>query len=228
MAEREIFALNETTPQLLAPQTGDTYLAPRVVRFADNIITPNTSGKGMLIGDASANDWGWEDITGAIETKGGGTDPTWTIVAASSPFYAYAFALDDECWITFHVPHDYAPGTDIYFHVHWSPDGTDANSVKWQYKYSIAKGHQQSQYSSTGTTITSEQSPVGTAHEHHISETAAVTSTELEVDALIRLNVTRIANGGTDNSDIIFVDTIDIHYQSTNVATKNKAPNFYT
>lgn len=226
MAEREIIVLNETEPQLEAAQSGDTYLLPHDVRMAGQIITPNTSGIGMKIDDTTP-DWGWEDITGTIETKGGGTDPTWSIIGAG-PFYAYKFAVNDECWMVYHVPHNYAPGTDIYFHVHWMPDGTDANSVKWQYTYSIAKGHQQSQFSVTGTTITSEQSPVGTAYTHQISETAAVSSTELEVDALIRVNIKRITNGGTDNGNGIFVDTADVHYQSTNVATKNKAPNFYT
>lgn len=226
MAEREVIVLNESTPQLEAAQSGDTYLLPRDVRMAGNIIIPSTSGIGMKINDTTP-DWGWNDLIGVVETKGGGTEPTWATID-SGPFYAYKFSVNDECWIVYHVKHDYAPGTDIYFHVHWMPDGTDANSVKWQYTYSIAKGHQQSQFDTTGTTITSEQSPEGTAYEHQISETAAVSSTELEVDCLIRLHLKRITNGGTNNTDDIFVDTADIHYQSTNIATKNKAPNFYT
>ncbi len=227
MTAREVITLNEATPQLEVPQSGDIYVMPRdVVVKASDLVTPNASGYGMKVGDETTNAFGWEDITGAIETKGGGTDPTWTIVGAG-PFYAYNFAVNDECWLIYHLPHDYLPGSDIYFHVHWSPSGTDANTVKWQYTYSIAKGHQQSQYSTTGTVITSEQTPVGTAHEHQISETAAVSSSELEVDALIRINIKRITNGGTENNDTIFVDTADVHYQSTNVATKNKAPNFY-
>lgn len=39
MATREIIALNEATPQLLAPQAGDTYLAPRPVGISVGTLT---------------------------------------------------------------------------------------------------------------------------------------------------------------------------------------------
>ena len=38
MAEREIIALNESTPQLEAAQSGDTYVAVRATRFAQDIV----------------------------------------------------------------------------------------------------------------------------------------------------------------------------------------------
>jgi len=44
MATREIIALNTTTPQLLAPQTGDTYAAPRTVT-----ITPETNTSALVL-----------------------------------------------------------------------------------------------------------------------------------------------------------------------------------
>ena len=39
MASREILSLNETTPQILAPQAGDSYLAPRPVAISIGTIT---------------------------------------------------------------------------------------------------------------------------------------------------------------------------------------------
>ena len=39
MATREVIALNETTPQLLAPQAGDTYLMPRELSIVLGAIT---------------------------------------------------------------------------------------------------------------------------------------------------------------------------------------------
>ena len=38
MAERETLALNESTPQILAPQSGDTYLLPRSARVVGDVI----------------------------------------------------------------------------------------------------------------------------------------------------------------------------------------------
>ena len=61
-----------------------------------------------------------------------------------------------------------------------------------------------------------------------VAETTAQTIAGLtEPDGLIHVVVSRITNGGTDNSDGIFGLTADIHYQSTNMATVNKAPSFY-
>ena len=57
MATREILSLDESTPQILAPQTGDTYLAPRTVTIQPEA---NTSGlvvsSGTLTADAPALD----------------------------------------------------------------------------------------------------------------------------------------------------------------------------
>lgn len=228
MAEREVITLNEDTPRLEAAQSGDTYLVPRAMRVADDLTLPNTSGKGMKVGDESAADFGWRDITGQIQTRGNASvDPTWAQIGAG-PFWAYKFAIGDEIWIVYHIPHDYAPGSDIYLHVHWIPDGTDANTVKWKYDYTIAKGFDQSAFNTTGTTVYSELAGPGTAYQHMVSETVAISSSELEVDGLIIVNIERVTNGGTDNTDDIFMLTTDVHYQSSNLATKNKAPNFYT
>jgi len=44
VATREILSLNESTPQILAPQTGDSYLAPRTVT-----IQPETNTNGLVV-----------------------------------------------------------------------------------------------------------------------------------------------------------------------------------
>lgn len=53
MAEREVVALNETTPQLEVPQTGDTYLMPRAVKIDSDTLILSTSKT-----PASASDTG--------------------------------------------------------------------------------------------------------------------------------------------------------------------------
>lgn len=187
-----------------------------------------SSDYGIKI-DTDAPDFGYRDITGEVRTRGiGATDPAWTQVGAT-PFYAYAFAVNDVCWIDFHIPHDYTIGTDIYIHTHWFPSGTNTNSVKWQYEYAYAKGHNQGAFNfATATTVTAEQSPPGTAYQHMVTETVAQTVTGMEPDGILAVKMTRITNGATDNADTIFVQTLDVHYQSTNLATKNRSPSFYT
>ena len=50
----------------------------------------------------------------------------------------------------------------------------------------------------------------------------------MEVDGLILVRGYRDAGNVLDTcTDAVFLHTMDIHYQSTNMATKNKAPSFY-
>jgi hypothetical protein len=170
---------------------------------------------------------GWADITSEVKARGvGATDPGWAQISATS-FYAYSFALNDQVWMNFHIPHDYVLGTDIYLHAHWIPDGTNTNSVKWQFIYAYAHGHNQAAYNLAGTTITAEQTVGGTQYQHYVTETAAITITDMEPDGIIMVNITRITNGATDNTDGIFLLTGDIHYQSTGHGTPKRAPDFY-
>lgn len=193
------------------------------------------SGIGLKLGDTrtpphrSRTDFafGWRDITGEVLTRGvGATDPAWAQIG-SGPFYAYSFALNDTCWMVYHVPHDFAPSTDVHLHVHWISDGTDANPVKWQFKYAYAKGFNQAAFDSAGTTITAQEAASGTAYQHMVTETSAIDMSITEPDGLILVNITRVTNGATDNTDTIFMLTADVHYRSTNLATLNKSPNFY-
>lgn len=170
---------------------------------------------------------GFRDITSEVKSRGvGANDPNWSQINATA-FFAYDFALNDQVWMNFHLPHDYKKGTDIYLHAHWLPDGTNANSVKWEFQYAYAHGHNQTAFDLTGTTITAEQPVGGTQYQHYVTETAAITIADMEPDGIITACITRITNGATDNTDGIFLLTCDVHYESTNRATLNRAPDFY-
>ena len=208
-----------------------------LAHLEDSLIVPNDSGKGLRVGRfAETSSFGWHDITAAIEVRGvGATDPDWAQVGTTNHF-AYKFAVNDKCWMTFHVPHDIVPGSDIHLHMHWFPDGTNANSVKWQFEYAYAKGFNQAAFDfalaesplTNAGIATAESDGPGVQYQHMVSETSAITLPGLtEPDGLIHVAISRVTNGATDNTDGIFGLTADIHYQSTNMATKQKAPNFY-
>lgn len=197
------------------------------IATGDDFITPGLTGDAIKFGDTTTSTYGYHDIIGYIEVRGvAATDPDWSQIDAT-PFYGYKFAIGDKVFMMFHIPHDYVPGTDIYLHTHWIPNGTDTNSVKWQYTYSFAKGHNQAAFNLTGTTVTAEQAGPGTQYQHMVTETSAITISGLEVDGLLTVVVERITNGGTDNTDDIFMFTSDVHYQSSGLPTANRAPNFY-
>jgi len=202
--------------------------------FTDSIAVSTKEGDGIYVG----NKYGWRDITGQVNVRGvGANDPDWTQIG-SGPMYAYKFALNDQCWFVYHVPHDIAvnPVRPIHFHVHWIPDGTNAQPVKWEWTYVYALGFDQAAFDMNlansplvnAGTITAETNGPGIAFQHIITETEGVTLPNLtEPDGLIYCRIRRVANGGTDNADGIFMLTSDIHYQSTNMATPGKEPWFY-
>ena len=211
-----------SSPTMTTPTLGDATADSLTVN--NDLKMSGTTGEGIKL----PSTFGYHDIMGEIEVRGvGSNDPTWAQVGATA-FYAYKFAVGDELWINYHVPHDYVPGTDIYIHTHWFPDGTNTAEVKWQYTYTYAKGHNQAAYDFAGTTVTAAEAPPGTQYQHMVTESSAITISGLEVDGMIKVHIKRIANGGTDNTDGIFVDTCDVHYQSTGLPTQNRAPDFYS
>ena len=204
------------------------------VNYVTNtMVLPRTPGLGFKIGQWSdtgedVSSFGWRDITGPIIVKGvGAADPSWTQVG-SGPFFCYSFAVNDECWIPFHIPHDIVPNAPIHIHTHWFPSGTNTAVVKWQYTYTYAKGFNQGAYTAAGTVITAQEAGPGIAYQNMVTETAAIAIDGLsEPDGILYLHMKRVTNGGTNNTDTIFVTTADIHYQTTGMATIGKAPGFY-
>ena len=195
----------------------------------DSLVLADTSGEGIRLGDADTSSFGWRDITSSIEVRGvAATDPSWEQVDATG-FYAYNFGVGDKVWMTYHIPHDIVPNADIHLHAHWFPDGTNANPVKWQFTYAYAKGFNQQAFPlGSPTVVTVEQASPEVQYQHMVAETVAQTVAGLsEPDGMIHVIIERITNGATENTDGIFMLTSDIHYQSTNMTTINKAPNFY-
>lgn len=181
-----------------------------------------------MIGPEATAANGFHDITSEIVVRGvGATDPNWSQMGTSA-LYAYEFALDDQCWMAFHIPHDYRLGTGIYLHAHWTSNGTNVNIVKWTWTYAYSKGHNQAVFPITATTeVSAQEAAQGTAWRHMITETVIQTNTNFEPDGIIYCNIARKTNGGTDNTDKIFLLTADVHYQSTGLPTLNRSPNFY-
>lgn len=198
------------------------------IKLGDNLVLPNTSGNGIKLNNTTPA-FGWKDLTSSITVRGSGVNaPSWAAWLGNMYAYSFSASTMQECWLEFHLDHDYAPDTAIHFHTHWLTTGTNTGTCRWGFEYTHAKGHNQANFPAT-TTIYAEQAYQGTAYRHMITETTAVTITGLEPDSLILVRIFRDAAHVNDTlTDVAFLLTSDIHYQSTGIATKNKTPNFYT
>jgi parallel beta-helix repeat protein len=70
----------------------------------------------------------WNDILGYLAKAAlGPTPPTLTIFKGN--IKVYAFAVNDEVYMEYQVPHDHKSNTNLYFHIHWTTNGVDTNTV---------------------------------------------------------------------------------------------------
>jgi hypothetical protein len=188
---------------------------------------PKATGTGIKV-DTAAPTFPWRDIIGSIDVQTTGpSNPAYKSVNGTA-FFDFQFAVGEKAQVNFHIPHDYVAGTDVFFHAHWMTVGTQTDTAKWEFTYAYADGHGGGVFPfASATTVTAEEAADGVAYTHFVTETAAQTIT-MEPDGILEVIITRITNGGTDLTDDVFLKMADLHYQSTNIGTKDKAPDFYT
>lgn len=202
--------------------------------------TPNAQNTtGIKVGVEGNAAYGWADIHGT---------PLFNSADPQSPMLtAYRggvtqpqFAENNQLMINFHLPHDYAMGTDLFMHVHWSHISATltGGAVTWAFEVLYAKGFDQAPF--TAPVIASLVGAANTTpYQHMVTETAIsvaggsatqLDTDQIEVDGVLFCRLYLDSNDLTDSVSPPnpFVHFVDIHYQSTSVPTKNKAPDFWT
>ena len=202
-----------------------------IFTITDGLVLPNESGKGIKV-NPDIPVFGWRDLTSDISVRGSGpANPSYDVYGDTvMRQFSFSAGTIQEVFSVFHVPHDWVPGTAIHFHTHWSNAAATPNtgSVVWGFDYSFAKGFNQEAFPAFST-VTAIQASSPIRYQHMVAETSAVLIPTMEVDGLILVRAYRNATHTSDTcTDAVFLHTVDIHYQSNNMATKNKAPNFYS
>lgn len=208
----------------------------------DSLVLSNVSGNGIKL-DHTTPAFGWKDLLGEVRPKTFGLGAPTLSVFRGGNVRSYSFVAGDDYDGHFHIPHDWAPGTDVHLHVHWAHNGTAiSGSLVLNFYFTYAKGHQQATFAAEKNltqTITTANIASRPQYQHFIDEVQLSTnggsatqldSSLLEPDGIIlyHMDATTIPTitGGSPNAPFIF--TIDLHYQATNITTKNKVPNFYS
>lgn len=168
---------------------------------------------------------GWDDIRSSFfgARLGQGVNaPTWTVLQGGVYGYTFSASAMNEAWLSFHIPHSYAPGTVLYPHIHWASVGTNTGTVRWGIEYTLAKGYNQQAFPAV-TTIYLEQASVATALQHRIVESGTIPATNIEPDALIIARVFRDAAHANDTlTDATFCFEVDLHFQISGISTINR------
>ena len=202
-------------------------------------------GQAYVADGVGSGSWAqpvWKDIIGVVTAQGSGAGWPSFDVFIGTDIEWFSFAAGDEAHFVFHVPHDYALGTDLYIHSHWSHNGTAiSGNMTWEYKITHAKGHNQAIFGTpvtTSTTYNTVNIATTPRYRHMIDEVQISSSTptasqidtdDIEPDSLILVHISPTAiptiTGGVARP---FLFSVDLHYQADIEGTKNKAPNFYS
>lgn len=205
---------------------------------SQGLVLPKTQGVGIWTDADGTPAYGWKDLIGPIQSRAGGAAAL-TFAAYRSNIYQYQMdTTAREAHLEFHIPHDLIipSGGGLYIHTHWSlaAAGGTGNAV-FTYDISYAKGYDQAAFSAAvSPTVT--QAASGTAYQHMIAEVqftadspsaTQIANSLIEVDGLLLVRC-RCTTLPTGTGGAPFVHFIDVHYQSTQLATKGRNYPFYT
>lgn len=83
--------------------------------------------------------------------KLGATAPTQAVIGNFSVLQFAGVGTIDTVYTSFHVPDDWAVGTDINIHLHWAPVNGNAGDVKWQMSWKAVASEANEVISGVGT-----------------------------------------------------------------------------
>jgi opacity protein-like surface antigen len=156
----------------------------------------------------------WNDLRVSQSFKlGGGNDPN--LVQFLSGGYFYCFDTNDELGFNTQLPHEWKIGTDLEFHVHWTPHSRgvaeNGNTVTWAADVSIigidGTFPVVSNYSDTDTCD-------GVDNKHLLIDIGTVPGSALTLSSVITGRVYKSGGtwSGTGNNGPMLLE-LDLHYE---------------
>lgn len=156
-------------------------------------------------------------ILPATNLRPGNTAPAFA--AATNGIYGFRFDANtgDELHGSVELQHDYKEGTDLQFHVHWTPTTTNTGDIVWNVEYSVANVGDAFPASAIGSSGPLPAS--GVIGKHAIASVVTIPGAGLKIGAIVRFRVYR-QNGGTDTfTGNAFMDSVGIHYKCDSVGS---------
>jgi hypothetical protein len=194
-------------------------------------VFPSASGVGIKI-DVNNPDWGWHDMLGYLHA-----DDT-RYAPYRGNIKSITFEENESAYASFHFPHDYAVGTDVFIHVHWSHTSSTVVSGSVTWGFELLHGEISGIFEEP--VVVSVQQQVGNQYQHMVAEAIASTpggspvllnTNKLCIDDVVQCRLFLDSNDiVTSDSSVVkpFAHFADIHYRSTALPTKNKTPNFWS
>jgi len=107
-------------------------------------------------------------------------------------------ADDESLHFVAQMPHSYKEGSDLYPHIHWSPDSDDKANVVWELEYMIA--NQEDTFSALATNDRIVVAAEGTARKHQYDAFTTIDGTGLTISHMIICRLTRMSSSDADDT----------------------------
>lgn len=140
--------------------------------------------------------------------------------------FLYAFdttnADDESVHFVAQMSHSYKEGSDIYPHLHWSPDTTNGGNVRWELEYVIVNTDGTFAGSATNDTITDAAD--GTADKHQTVPFTTISGAGLTISHMIICRLTRMSTSDaadTFTGNAFFLE-FDFHYEIDTVGSRTE------
>lgn len=166
----------------------------------------------------------WDDISlsGLSFAPGGAAAPSLiSFVDANTIVYGFSGASTTErLYLSTEMKHDYKEGSDIDFHIHWTPTTNNTGNVKWQvyYTWQTVDGT-----FSAPTLLTVTTAARGTAWQNTISNFGLISGAGKIINSQLVIQVFRVPTDGADTypDNAAFI-AFGIHYQKDTAGSRQR------
>lgn len=179
-----------------------------IIGDSTDYLQVDTNGTLSLVGTARTE----KDMHFAITRlkKGGVSDPN---EGTAGITYVLLFdkATDEEVFIVTEIPHDYADGTDMGAHFHWSPADGDAGNVTWGIEYHILRPETNAVLTGATTTSIIVDAAQSLADEEIKSSNITISGSGVLDGDIIHMRIFRDANASESGASDTYDDDAQLH-----------------
>lgn len=157
-------------------------------------------------------------ITAAANLRPGATPPSYSAFLGGIFAPRFNAGSSEMVYGSFEIQHDYYEGSDLYFHVHWTPTTVNTGNIVWGVEWSIASN--KTVFPAPTTSLGTPYAAPGVVNEHTIQNIFVIPGLGLKIGAVIVFRLFR-QNGGTDTfTGNAFLHSVGIHYAADTLGSR--------
>lgn len=157
-------------------------------------------------------------IIPAANLRPGATPPTYAAFLGGIYEPRFDAGTSNMVYGSFEIQHDYYEGSDMYFHVHWTPTTTNTGNIVWGVEWTIASNGVV--FPGPTTSLGTPTAAPGVVSQHTIQNLFTIPGLGLKIGAVVAFRLFR-QNGGTDTfTGNAFLHSVGVHYAADTLGSR--------